>query len=1329
VSEQADMGRDDQLEPRVADQHAPWFDVTEGFYDLGQGYAADVPILSALDEDFGDPVQDKGGADLAALEPRSYRLHDLQKVTPYGSDDRRLSVQVWDDYEAEYADADPRSAPFGQTEWITPKNRSTRVADNKGRVAVHSSHRRLIDSEDERYALALTMREIGFGETPPGGTTQPDATDDVGGGLPPGVSPFEAGIQETEDGRRISRASAGISIGGVTIFGEAAKQAALDALARGGSVQDAQRWAIAAAQGTSFPPLLDADPDGGEARAEPPPPDLNPGGSVGPLERPAGYVTNNERIGLLGTVFTLEGVAGSYFAGRDETAIGPMAIRDDAQFSAGPEQVGRLHMKADEDAAGIEFAAGRKFKGWLGFDTSLANVDTEVGLETGQWPVIVPVTADVPPSKPPPPIGIPGGGPTGTGPVGVGGGPKGGPAGGGPPGGPGSGGGGDPEGEGPDDTTGGGGDPETPVRIGHDPIPGEDPAPEVSMPGGQARDFESPGTPCPNSTAGVLVGGGGTGTPAPTPGSTTNRPSIVVGSDGGARDMAGYPAFTKVPGGVAVGGIEGLPFGLPGGRPPRGFDVGPADDTPGNIPLGLPGGAPSGGFDVEPGPDQGIPHRGEERARAKALAERRAEAEARRKAQQEAGDKKRQDEIDRLEGSAKFNDKAAADARAEGDSSAARRAERKARRARRKAEEARKRDERIKEKRQKREDYKNKKKAEKERRKKAKKERSRKRKEARKKRLEEARRKKKEREEQDGKPKGDPEGAWLIDTTPVGFGEPAISVGDVPQSQAAAIEAQEETSNFGDWNVANMPIPALGGPDGMPTLEVWTHYATHAMRAQQAILLGAFGGPGYLASNIAVRHENTPGNPPASSSIGSHWTAYPGESIFGTPPAVEFVSILEAQPGSKIRAGYDPSTPKGPKGGPIAGAGNAGGEGENEGPESNWAPPFQFVREFRGGGTVEDDRPLVVLVNDKGAGDGISVGPMISGDGGRFEVDEDSGIAGGSVTIYGYPGEDGNAFTVGGARPTSSTNNTPDPSTQNDWVYIDNSEGALNVTTGLQVKNGALITLFPEGTEATGAEVGYTADGTLLVSETSGAITMTVSVDGDVNVTGDTNIDGKLTVAGSIDPTDLQLTKQSADPIPVGEAGIWVSDGTVGGTSDDDLVYTSGNPQVRQVIGTAGGATDRVRSLSTEAAAASTTSGTETTLHAYTLPDGTLDNDGDSIEITIPTSTINSGSLSGTYRIYFGATSVTYGVTSTSQQAFRVTITRRAASGAGAQYMAASVNDNGGGGSANHLVPGTQPAETVEGGAGVVIKITGQVVLGAGTLQSEQMAVRYQPAA
>ena len=62
---------------------------------------------------------------------------------------------------------------------------------------------------------------------------------------------------------------------------------------------------------------------------------------------------------------------------------------------------------------------------------------------------------------------------------------------------------------------------------------------------------------------------------------------------------------------------------------------------------------------------------------------------------------------------------------------------------------------------------------------------------------------------------------------------------------------------MGEWNVANAPLPFLGQ---VGSLEQWANVATYQLRALQRILLGAFGGPDYLASNLALKDVSGTGH-------------------------------------------------------------------------------------------------------------------------------------------------------------------------------------------------------------------------------------------------------------------------------------------------------------------------------------------------------------------------------------------------------------------------------------------------------------------------------------
>ena len=62
---------------------------------------------------------------------------------------------------------------------------------------------------------------------------------------------------------------------------------------------------------------------------------------------------------------------------------------------------------------------------------------------------------------------------------------------------------------------------------------------------------------------------------------------------------------------------------------------------------------------------------------------------------------------------------------------------------------------------------------------------------------------------------------------------------------------------MGEWNVANAPLPFLGS---VGSLEQWANVATYQLRALQQIVLGAFGGPDYLASNLALVDQSGTGH-------------------------------------------------------------------------------------------------------------------------------------------------------------------------------------------------------------------------------------------------------------------------------------------------------------------------------------------------------------------------------------------------------------------------------------------------------------------------------------
>ncbi|MCW8138604.1 MAG: hypothetical protein KIT58_06845, partial [Planctomycetota bacterium] len=398
------MSRD--LPPRDAiaatDLWVPVDATGEDFYSLGERFGSQAGVLHRRHDATGQPFARDEGAGF--MDPYGLRWHCLQRTMPQGVEDNRLSVQVVNDFEAEYADARPGDAPFGQPELFTALNRTTREADTRGRVALPSSHRRIIDSEDDRYALALTCRSVPLASA---SAAHPDLQRDMGAGgaLPDGIAFREVGTTTGTHGS-VTQTQPSVSIGGVTFFGQAAVDAAKAALAQGGSVSDAARWASAAARGLPRPPLLDgsAHGDAGSTRAREsvPGPDTDEDGQVPLLDHPAGYVWSLAgRVGILGTLVCPEGAHGHYFVGREGTRIGPLPLRHDAQITMGPDCVGRMVFVQD-DAAEIPEGTGKLVKGELWADSSRANQDTALGHETVQFRPVVRVDADLPPSKPPP---------------------------------------------------------------------------------------------------------------------------------------------------------------------------------------------------------------------------------------------------------------------------------------------------------------------------------------------------------------------------------------------------------------------------------------------------------------------------------------------------------------------------------------------------------------------------------------------------------------------------------------------------------------------------------------------------------------------------------------------------------------------------------------------------------------------------------------------------------------------------------------------------------------------------------------------------------------
>lgn len=141
-------------------------------------------------------------------------------------------------------------------------------------------------------------------------------------------------------------------------------------------------------------------------------------------------------------------------------------------------------------------------------------------------------------------------------------------------------------------------------------------------------------------------------------------------------------------------------------------------------------------------------------------------------------------------------------------------------------------------------------------------------------------------------------------------------------------------STFGDYNLANVPIPYLGEP-GVEGVEQHGAFLTGVMGAIQAVMLGAFGGPGFGDFNLGIVSHSRPGKDATGSRIGTHTTAYPGQEVaIGETlqdAALAITSTLVAAGGARIAA---------------SGTGL-----------------LEVVREHRGEGAIADDRPAIMVEN------------------------------------------------------------------------------------------------------------------------------------------------------------------------------------------------------------------------------------------------------------------------------------------------------------------------------------------------------------------------------
>lgn len=359
-------------------------------------FATPLAIVGSVSETDGVSPQVRD-EDHVVLDHRAMRVHDMLEDTPAGVPARRVAPQVVNDYGAPYSDAPAGQSPYGQSDPFDAQNRTTRVADDGGAVALFSSLERNVGSEDGRFARALTCVELNGGPQSPKVAVPPDPP------LPDGVEITEAGAVGGSGGVVISSQPA-VNVNGLRIEGAAAVEAAKEANRQGGTaeaIRDAALVAASAEQGGREQPPVDV---GNNLRSqtkknEPPPAAPVPA----PSEKPGGYLTGDGlKVGQLGTFFA-PGSGHSLYPGSRGEQIGTLPARWDAQLALDHERRGPLWIK-DEDAAKVqELRAGVLVKGWLQPDTSLKDKLGQVPGNTHAYAVVIRVPAPPPPGDPPPP--------------------------------------------------------------------------------------------------------------------------------------------------------------------------------------------------------------------------------------------------------------------------------------------------------------------------------------------------------------------------------------------------------------------------------------------------------------------------------------------------------------------------------------------------------------------------------------------------------------------------------------------------------------------------------------------------------------------------------------------------------------------------------------------------------------------------------------------------------------------------------------------------------------------------------------------------------------
>lgn len=1080
-----------------------FLDASDGPFDVPK-FAHRVGVVTAYAED-GTPIIGSEGT----LDHHGLRWHDLQQKTSQGLPDRRLRIQQFVDFDAQYADARDGDAPYEQKENFTALNPTTRWADKAGRVALPTSLTRLIGSEDGRDAVALAIRGPLLGEPDEVDvTTDPEELNALG--LPEGVS-FHGTGSVGGTGGTVTATQPRVVVGGLSFFGQASIDAAAKVARAGGSITQIADAARAAAFGLPPPPFT---PPTGPTKTRPPAPVRNKAGSVVPNNHPLGYMWEEgvDRIGLMGTLFTAGALDKDvrYFEGREATPVNRLAMRHDGHVAMSETRTGRVHYVPTE-ISGVPEGDGDMIKGWMMHDASVANTGTEVGQETGQWRPVVRVGLKDITTRNPPPRVQPGGSFVEL------------------------------------------KDPEENILDGTKTKP---------LPGGNTEELSDDGrfiiTRSPNGTVlevkrvsgGILspvnpnvVGGGGSPGPSVTAVGTAPGHLAIVASPGGDQLLIGAAA----PGPITDSGFEGgIPLGLPG-APGTG---GPITDSgfEGPLPLGIPGGTP-GGFGFEPQPESG------------GLTQ--SEADAANAAKEAARAAERQMALD-------AEQKAIDDLKAKGEDVGGRAGARMVARAERaqKARDAReaRRQKREDYKRRKKEERERRKREREARRKKKKEQR-----EAAVAAANAAADERKAAAQAEAKATGlFGSIGYVIDVTdpeaPVTFGDGDLAA----QDEAEKKRALGGGSGLGSLgvaggfpNTATTILPPPGAPGGGPkNMQGWTAMATYAINSQQVITTGAFGGGGFLNAPINVVEVVEDGKTPTGSTLGQQIIATGGGTqVFGSPP-LNVVGGIHATRGTTVRAGgAGMITVTRPQTGggtivddrpgifipPPGGFGQPGSAPRPPKPAVPGKPDAIVVGEggsaggflvHHGGGTTTTS-VTVAAPAGTGSKPAISVGVINAPDG----------------KIYGTP-----AFGVNTVGTTSQATTPEVPTAQPGVVQtfsVGQALGILGAAGGATIVGGGFIGFgtpikADDGSGGSSSGVGHVGNGVTMTKGPLGGVkaegtdddgnptggpSAELSSDDGHFFTGNVSIVGKLSVTGRIDPVTLEFTDTDVNNIPLGEAG------------------------------------------------------------------------------------------------------------------------------------------------------------------------------------------------